>query len=200
MTHYTDTDLLIIKLMLSQAHETAHLELAGEFFAKVLSMGIPKREIICTGATRQEGNSSSKEGDSAFKPRPFRVKQTDWPTIVFEAGLSKLLGRLRIDAAWWLMNSNGDVNIVVVISLQKAQSRIQIEKWELDLGRPRTRSHQPTPTKTQEITIDPNNIAGAPLVLEFQKIFLRLAILPEIDFIFSAQELSSWAADIWAGV
>jgi hypothetical protein len=133
MTYYTDTDLLIIKLMPLVAHERAHLDLAGEFLFKVARMGIQKREIICTGAGRKEGTSSSKEGDSTFKPSAFREKDTDWPAIVFEAGLSESLGRLRTDAAWWLMNSNGDVNIVLVISLQRAQSRIQIERGSLIL-------------------------------------------------------------------
>jgi hypothetical protein len=98
MTHYSDTDLPIIKLMPSVAHERAHLDLAGEFLFKVAGMGLPKREIICAGAGRQEGTSSSKEGDSTFKPSSFREKDTDWPTIVFEAGLSESLGRLRTDA------------------------------------------------------------------------------------------------------
>jgi hypothetical protein len=32
------------------------------------------------------------------------------------------------------------------------------------------------------------------LVLEFDKIFLGPAVLPEIDITFNAQELSAWAA------
>ena len=124
----------------------------------------------------------------------------DWPTLVFEAGISESLRRLRMDAAWWLMNSKGDVNIVIVISLHRAQATIQIEKWELGPVRIRTRSEQPVPTKTQEIIISTDHFDGAPLVLEFQKIFLRPAILPERDFTFSAQELSIWAADIWEGL
>ncbi|KIN05884.1 hypothetical protein OIDMADRAFT_17046 [Oidiodendron maius Zn] len=186
--------------MPSGAHEGLHGYLFGRLHSKAIRMGIQDHDIAIVGAGRYKGNSSSKEGDSALKPRAFRPKYTDWPTIVFEAGLFESLDQLRIDAGWWLMNSNYDVNIVIVISLQKAQRRIQIEKWELNLGRPRTRSYQPTPTKVQEITIDPNNnVTGAPLVLEFQKIFLRPAILPEMDFIFTTQELSRWAADIWAG-
>jgi len=43
----------------------------------------------------------------------------------------------------------------------------------------------------------PNAVTGAPLVLEFQKIFLRPAVLPESDITFTAQELSTWAARIW---
>ena len=49
----------------------------------------------------------------------------------------------------------------------------------------------------QEIDIDPNGITGAPLVLEFWKVFLRQAVPPENDFIFTAQELSNLAAAFW---
>jgi hypothetical protein len=45
---------------------------------------------------------SSKEGGSAFKPRPSRKTDTDLPTIIFKAGLSESLNKLGIDAAWWL--------------------------------------------------------------------------------------------------
>ena len=56
------------------------------------------------------------------------------------------------------------------------------------------------PTKIQEITIVSNTVTGAPLVLEFDKIFLRPAVLPESDLIFTGQELSVWAANFWLGV
>ena len=59
------------------------------------------------------------------------------------------------------MNSKDDVNIVIVISLHRAQAMIQIEKWELGPGRIRTRSQQLVPTKTQEIIISTNHVDGA---------------------------------------
>jgi hypothetical protein len=37
------------------------------------------------------------------------------------------------------------------------------------------------------------SVTGTPLVLEFQKIFLCLAIPPESDITFTAEDLSSWA-------
>jgi len=178
------------------------MELTKILIYKVCRMGVPQDELITNGATRYEGKRSSKESNSAFAPYPSRKKDTDWPTLVFESGVSESLSRLRIDADWWLTNSEGHVNIVVIIALHRAQSKIQIEKWELallDPGRPCTRSNQQIPARTQEITINPDTITGAPLVLEFHKIFLRPATLPEIDVIFTAEELSSWAARIWEG-
>ena len=95
-----------------------------------------------------------------------------------------------------------------------------IEKWEnrpvpANPNRPATRSitraapnpppNQPpqTPTQIQAITIDSNSntVNGAPLTLEFRKIFLRQAVPPlEHDFTFTAQDLSAFATTFWAAL
>ena len=191
--------------MPSARHETAHTYFGMVLVERFVLMGL-SNSICPAGATRYQGNTSSKEGDTAYRPFPARGLD-DWPTIVIEAGVSESLSRLRVDANWWLINSGGDVRIVVIISLrvvQLALQSIQIEKWELapPPPRPQTRSvtNSPVadvPTKIQEITIEPNTVTGAPLVLEFQKVFLRQAIPPEADFSFSAQDLQNYAADLW---
>jgi hypothetical protein len=136
--------------------------------------------------------------------------------VYADARKDKILRRLRFDASWWLTESGGDVKIVIIISIQQAKSRLQIEKWEhspsrslLPLRTPPNNLNNTTnnlvrqlPTKVQEITIVSNNVAdgplpavtGGPLVLEFDKIFLRPALLPETDITFNVQELSAWAA------
>jgi hypothetical protein len=43
------------------------------------------------GAGRFDSVSSSKEGDSSFKP----ASRINWPTIVIEAGLSESLAMLK---------------------------------------------------------------------------------------------------------
>jgi hypothetical protein len=121
-----------------------------------------------------------------------------------ECGFSESLRHLRFDAGWWLRESGGEVKIVIIISIKRARSIVRIEKWELapmagrrltlraasnNLNNPPPR----IPTKIQEITIDPNTVTGAPLVLEFAKIFLRSAVPPESDITFTGQELSNWA-------
>ena len=208
MTYYTDINLLVIKLMPSGKHESAHLSFSDELRAKLFGMGISHRELRPMGGTRYPGHTSSKEGDSCYKPSS-RKKEANWPTIVIESGLSESLQRLRYDARWWLENSDGKVKIVVIILIKLADKRLQVEKWELaplDEIMPVTRSHPGTqtliPTQIQEITIMPNNsVAGAPpLVLEFQKIFLRLAIPPESDTTFTAEDLSNWADVFWESV
>jgi hypothetical protein len=205
MTHYADDDLLIIKLMPSGKHECAHLYFGQKFLVKVIRMGTSDRELRPMGGTRYPGNTSSKEGDTSYKPSS-REKESDWPTIVIESGLSESFERLRGDASWWLQNSKGEVKIVIIISVKPVSKRLEIEKWELaprDDERRNTRSHPSSiPTKIQEFTIMPDgSVTGAlPLVLEFQKIFLRPAIPPECDITFSEEDLSVWADDFWKSV
>ena len=161
----------------------------------------------------------SKEGDSAFKPLSIRPHKADWPTIVLESGWSESLTKLREDAHRWLEHSRGDVKIVLLFSIGRTARTIIIEKWEnrpVPANRPATRSitsaaapqtptQTPThtPTQIQAITInsDSNTVPGAPLTLEFQKIFLRQAIPTlEHDFTFTAQDLRAFATHCWAAL
>jgi hypothetical protein len=210
LTHYTDTDLLIVKIPTAE-HESAHRNLAKRVVITLDRMGTPglaEDEFHSVGATTFHTRNSSKEADSAYRPRSFRPNKNDWPTIVFESGVSETLRHLRLVARWWLTKSGGAVRIVIIIPINRIQSTLQIEKWELApiIGRrPSTRAFPNThniprpliPTKIQEITIVSNTVTGAPLVLEFDKLFLRPAVQPETDITFTAQELSTWAADIW---
>jgi len=67
MTHYTDLDLLIVKLP-SAVHERAHVNLATDMIEKVVLMGMRARELDGVGASRFRGHRSSKEGDSTNRP------------------------------------------------------------------------------------------------------------------------------------
>jgi len=77
MAHYTDTDLLIVKLP-SAEHEAAHGSIATNMVMTFARMGVPNDEIHFVGATRIRGCNSSKEADSAYRPYSFRPNKTDW--------------------------------------------------------------------------------------------------------------------------
>lgn len=215
MTHHTATGDLIIKLMPSVDHEAAHLDLAELFQGLVAQMGISHaNRLAAVGGTTYFGPGSSKQADTAYKPR-FRPR-AGWPTIVFESGLSKGIARLRVDARWWLINSSGEVKIALIISVKPAEGSLLIEKWCLSpaTNLPVTRAN-PTPnalvpTKMQEIHVTRNpanttqpgtaatyTVTGGPLVLEFQSLFLRTPVAPEGDVIFNTALLSEWANLFW---
>jgi hypothetical protein len=205
LTHYVDWDILIVKIPTAK-HETAHRNFSKELVISVGGMGL-KREFWELGATTFKTLHVSKEGDSGFKPRSMRPREADWPTIVIESGWSESLTKLRRDAHIWLENSGGDVKIVLLISIGRRARKIIIEKWEnrpVPANRPVTRSNTTQiATRTQAITINstPNSVNGAPLTLEFQKIFLRQAVPPlEHDFTFTRQDLLEFATDFWSAL
>jgi hypothetical protein len=187
MTHYVDWNILILKVPTAE-HERSHRKFSDKLVIRAAGMGL-EEEFDSLGATKFKTPHMSKEGDSAFKPLSIRPRKADWPTIVLEFGWSESLVKLRQDAHRWLENSGGDVKIVLLFSIGRTARTMIIERWEnpVPANRPATRSmtraaanplNQPpqTPTQIQAITIDSNSntVNGAPLTLEFQKIFPHL--------------------------
>jgi hypothetical protein len=217
ITHYVDWDILIVKVPTVQ-HEVAHRKFSEKLVIRVSGMGL-EDEFASLGATTFRTPRMTKEGDSSYRPLSMRPRGTDWPTIVFESGWSESLIKLQQDARFWLEDSGGDVKIVLLFSIGRGAraGTMIIEKWEnrpVPANRPATRSvtraaatlpNPPppppqTPTQIQAITIDSNTntINGAPLILEFQKVFLRQAVPPlEHDFTFTAQDLLTFATIFW---
>jgi hypothetical protein len=221
MTHYTDTDLLIIKVP-SAEHEAAHLTLSDKVNHKLEGMGLARLSLWPCGSTTYHGFSSSKEGDSAYKPR-CRHGRGEWPTLVIEAGFSETLTKLRTDAQWWLTNSRGAVKIVIVVWIKPVEKSLWIEQWCMPLPirpGPVTRAHSiantnanantTVPMKIQELTViqDPPipplpgtiatyTVTGAPLILDFDELLLRAPVPPEGNVILTAADLQAWAEDFW---
>jgi hypothetical protein len=212
MTHYEDRDILILKVPTAK-HEAAHVNFVQRLTLKAGAMAITPEEFFGLGSTRYRGRSCSKEPDAAFRTGTIRTRPGDWPTLVIECGWSESLRKLRCDARWWLSNSGGEVKTVLLLSIGRRARTMIIEKWEdgpISGNRPNTRSvtraantpNQPpqTPTAIQVITIDStsNTVTGAPLTLEFRKIFLRQPVpSQEQDFTFTSQDLSNWASSVW---
>ncbi|KAL1966956.1 hypothetical protein VTN77DRAFT_3700 [Rasamsonia byssochlamydoides] len=208
-TYFADVETLIIKLP-TEAHESAHVTFGQSIYRVVVLMGLGLDEFWGLGATKYVGQAASaKESDSSWKNKRIRPNKGDWPTLVIEAGMSESLPRLRSDARWWIEHSNGRVNIVLLIWLHPTIKKIKIEKWEPGQAPTTRRSARPSqsnafPTQTADITIQSNSnaiVTGAPLCLEFLKIFERAAIQPtEHDIILTAQDLINWATMFWQGL
>lgn len=86
------------------------------------------------------------------------------------------------------------MKIVFTIIVHSKSNIITIDKWESRTGR----SHR---TQHIEIKKGDNNrvhISGQPLVLEFEKLFLRAGNAPqETDIQFDESQLKSLAFHIW---
>jgi hypothetical protein len=202
LTHCADIETLIIKVP-TAAHELVSRAFGDIFVIQAAGMRVASRERMRLGSTTFKGTSStSKEADESFKPATLRPHELDWPTLVLETGVSEFvletgvsesLSRLRNDARWWLSNSGGRVNIVLIFHINRGTKTILIERWE----------NQPPaqiPTRMQAITIDQNNVTGTSLTLHFHQIFLRQPNPPERDLVFTAQDLRDWSDDVWAAL
>jgi hypothetical protein len=206
LTHCTDIDTLIIKVPTPE-HEAVTRTFSYDFMDQIRQMGLTeRRDFKDMGATTYRGTSTSKEADSCFRPLAFRPNRLDWPTLVFEVGVSESLRKLRNDARWWLANSGGLVKIVHIFHINRGSRTILIEKWECTPATvtPAIRSNRPPaqiPTQIQTITIDQNGVTGRlPLVLHFQNLLLRQPTPPEQDVTYTAQDLQGLANDIWAAL
>jgi len=192
-------EVLVVKIIPGAIQETTHFAFGSMMLhEKATQMGL-RLGLSGIGRTTYEGIIGEKGADSGFEPYPRTI---DWPTVVFECGLSQSLERLRVDSCWWLENST-EVNIVLLFSISKADKRLHLEQWEM-VTTPNqhvTRAH-PDPlittlTKVNEIDIVDGVALGAPLTFNFQKVFRRPPVQGEGDIVFSAQDLERWAAHIW---
>lgn len=180
-TYFANVEVLIVKVV-TNAHEKAHRSLGTRITMKSLSdMNMGFDGFMDHGAAKYNGPNSSKEGDSVYINQRVRPEADDWPSLVIESGK-------RADARWWIQNSNGKVNVVIIIHVKPSSKKIQIEKWI-----PGSRTAQAVlPMRTAQISIDQSTTsfitAGASLVLEFDKVFCREPVPPlEQDILFTQQ-------------
>jgi len=196
-------EVLIVKIIPNCIQEMTHLGFGTMLYLKTNGMGRRYR-LRGIGRATFEGILGQKEADSSFKPSVRRMA-ADWPTVVFQCGLAESLERLRVDCRWWLENSEStEVNIALLFTFSQAEKRIHIEQWEVlpVPNSPVSHTHSDPLTKqltkTHEIDIVAGVASGAPLVLDFQKVFLRPPSPGAGDIVFSAEELGEYATDIWA--
>jgi hypothetical protein len=116
-----DDDILILK-MVSPEHEAMHTTMMAYISGQLMAMGLlPAIHYITLGAgryTHRLNPNSHKEGDSTIAP----AIPNPWPTTVIEAGWSEGVGRLRIDAGWWLSAQLPPNNprLVALISFERS--------------------------------------------------------------------------------
>ena len=216
LTYYDEGGLLIVKVPLSGKHEVAHRLLARLFELEMNTMDIDWWDLNSMGGEGMHAPNSTKESDTAYKPES-RFITSGFPTLVFECGYSENINRLRADARWWLLNSRGDTKIVILISLKELKNQpkeVMLEEWCLTprtTPGPATRNEpalQPTLIQTIQMVQKPpvpggphpipaSTITGAPLLLEFDKIFLRAPVPPEADIMLQAALLDRFVMKCW---
>ncbi|RHZ50894.1 hypothetical protein CDV55_101607 [Aspergillus turcosus] len=125
--------------------------------------------------------SRIKPPDMSYRPVRLPAGRSNrWPSVVFQCAYSDADGKLANDACWWLKASGGDVETILTISVWKKSKGITFERWEL-ISRPtRGDPGKRVPEVVQKVVVskegdEPVRITGAPLVIGFEKLFLRPA-------------------------
>ena len=202
--YLTNERTLIVKFKVGIVHEIAHRGFARIFYHKICLMGL-NDDFIDIGRSMISCPAGGKEADTSFKPMS-RSFAANWPTVVFECGLSESLERLRVDARWWLENSDRQVGTAIVVAVSEEARSIHVEKWELvDMPNPHVTRAIPdlsiTDTrKTGESEIVREVVTGAPLKISFKKTMLRdpNEDLGEGDVIFDVEDFEKVAKIVWA--
>ncbi|KAJ5962909.1 hypothetical protein N7501_007850, partial [Penicillium viridicatum] len=132
--------------------DTASRGLCSAVQYEIYNMGL--RESICpVGGTTIQGMFSSKEADESFSlPQPVPGRDREWPIITVEVGASDADRKLNADAAWWLTSSQGQVKLVVIVSINPKIPEIKFETVVLDPVVHSLHQRPYVPTVRQSIT------------------------------------------------
>lgn len=187
--------LLLVKMTVSRPNETAARVFEKYLFLCLTPMGLIDCLRTFGSATCEAENGSAKQPDCQFLPRRLpRDRTTKWPSFVVETGFSETPSKLMSDARFWLSESNGDVQMVITIKIGRSSPNIALDSWELVNDKVK---------RQQVITIkkSENNsvyVDGQPLVISFDKLFLRPPTIPrETDITIDNTILNKIATDIW---
>lgn len=187
-----------LRLLLTKMRFFPH-EVAPRVFERLLSralipMGLDGA-IRPLGSATIFGTGGTKEADGSWAPyRPPRGHPKKMPTVVLEVALSEPQSKLSSDVRFWLNQTNGNVKVVLTLTINRKRPQITMEKWELR----NDRQHR---TGRVDISMGTNKqvrVDGGPLVIEFEKLFLRPAEdAREGDITFDTNMLEELATGIW---
>lgn len=159
---------------------------------------------------RIQGTLCSKEPDGSWTPKDLPLGRSDtWPAIVLEVGVSESRKKLRADAAWWLANSEGQVHVVIIISVNRTVAEVTFES--IVLQQPPTymrhgrRQYRPETRQSivvsrapggpgQPITTVPNT---SPMIITLEEVLCRPPNPPETDPVIPISSLEMIASAVW---
>lgn len=160
-------------------HEAASKIFGSTLDAKLYKMGL-LYECGRVDSMLFKGRTCGKMGDVVWRPYKQRPDELDWPSVVIECGVSQTQPSLRSAAKWWLSNSGGDVQKVLLIHVKKAEKKLHLELWGVgpvdcryDL-RGHRGSTRDLPKRMHQIDIVGSSAPeGASLTISFHDLLLR---------------------------
>ncbi|KAL2830229.1 hypothetical protein BDW59DRAFT_158561 [Aspergillus cavernicola] len=170
------TSRLIIKLV-GPAHEVAHRTLFDVIVTETALMGL-RGELSSVGAARVTHNNISKEPDSSFQPvHLLQGRPITWPSVIIESGYADSTTILQEMEDLWIGNSDRQVKVAIIMSMEKSRDRIVVEKWVPSsipqrVSDPALRRRGQSAVHKQEVVIvqTPDGqgaVSGSPPVIKF---------------------------------
>ncbi|GFF33958.1 hypothetical protein IFM51744_02288 [Aspergillus udagawae] len=200
--------ILVARMPATEVHEEEHAELHNTLIIKLVNMNVRSQLRSLIGADVVTPTRTKKH-DQSYKPVNMPAGYSGhWPSVVIEVAFSESQSKLANDARWWLNASGGELKTVITIAVQNRRKSITIDKWE-GISRPtRGDPGKIVPEVVQKVTITregddaPVHITGAPLVIGFEKLFLRPAEEQkgEGDVVIDHDDLTLIADLTWMGL
>ncbi|KAJ9299132.1 hypothetical protein DTO271G3_3374 [Paecilomyces variotii] len=187
--------LLLTRIPTSGEHGAAASGFGAKMAIAIEHMGLESK-VLHGGFGAHYGDDGAKQPDCQWRPRrtpPGRSKE--WPTVVVEVAVSASPTKSMSDVRWWLRQGDGDVEIVVTLRVDRQSPKITVEKWG--------RGNNGQPQRHSSIAVyknsnQPIKVDDGPLMIEFEKLFLRAPDSPkEKDIILGDEELKDLAKNIW---
>ncbi|CAL5873007.1 uncharacterized protein PFLUO_LOCUS7276 [Penicillium psychrofluorescens] len=189
--------------MPTKAHEQISRKFSSGLIVKLSRMkeGL-QDELHETGSADVDLTSRRKEPDQSFLPATLPSSRSDkFPTLVIEAAFSESKTRLRSNAKLWLVESKGDVKIALIMSTSKTRKEVVFELWQATGRATRNEPGRIVAELKQTVFVTEEGghvRASGKLIIRFEDLFLRGAILPEEDIVFTERDFAKIASQVWA--
>ncbi|KAJ5529140.1 hypothetical protein N7527_002533 [Penicillium freii] len=189
------SDRVLLRITKSKPHEVASGIFHTLLHDAIKPMGMD-RSLCPTGGATHYAAIGAKEADQAWQPlRLPRGRSKDWPSVVLEVAFSESREKLQSDIRYWLRASGGDVKVVITLQIDQRSPNVTIENWGTQGNESVNHLHQ-----TVQISRKGSKITttGSPLVIEFEKLFLRPPVEPrERNIQIDDGELQFLAERVW---
>lgn len=191
-TSYSASEQLLLIKMVTDEHSAAAEAFDHTLMDAIRPMGLAK-------AVKSFGNASrpGKQADKAYGPQwPPPGYDRYWPTVALEVAVSEPASKLTSDIRHWFGKSEGKVNIVLTIRVDRKRPMITIEKWEM--AEDRMNRTQVVEISKRKKGDEETAVSGGPLLIEFDKLFRRAPEVPrESDIRIGEEGLSELASSVW---
>ena len=126
-TSYDEMGRILTVTLPSRPHDFVRGRITSDTQDEIASMGC-RNEITPTTNALVKTGRSAKEPDASYIPSSLPAGRSEnWPSFVIEVGYSESSVKLRTDAAWWIVQSNGDVRAALTIHISPRRPAILYE-------------------------------------------------------------------------